>query len=52
MKLSFRDWSDYMRSMIKTRHDNDMMDHIGAVYTKMEIELLWLIGSSVVCDEN
>ena len=30
-------------SMIKTRHDNNMIDHTGAVYAKIRTELLWPI---------
>ena len=29
---------------MKTRHDNDMTDHIGVVKIENEIELSWLIG--------
>lgn len=38
--------------MMKTRWDNNVTDYIGAVYAKNEIELLWLVGSSVDYDEN
>ena len=38
--------------MIKTKQDNNMTYWTGAIYDKKEIELLWLIRSSVVCDEN
>ena len=52
MKLNYHDWLDWVRSMTKTRQDNDLTDCIGVVYTKNEIELLWLIGQGVVCDKN
>ena len=29
-----------------------MIDHIGVVYTKNNIELCWTIGLGVDCDEN
>ena len=40
MKLSCFDQLDYVHSVTKTRQDNDMIDHIGLVYTKIDIELL------------
>ena len=38
-ELSFRDQSDYVRSMIKTKQDNDMSNHTSAIYTEKETEL-------------
>ena len=38
MKLSYRDRSNRVRSMIKTKQDNDVIDHIDVVYTKNETE--------------
>ena len=52
MKLSCHDRSDWLLSMMKTRQDNDMINHIGAIYAKNDIELSWPNGSSVDCDEN
>ena len=37
---------------MKIRRDNDVIDRIGAVYTKNDIELSWLIESGTDCDEN
>ena len=37
---------------MKTRHDNDMTDHTGFVYSKTEKELLGPIWLSAVYDEN
>ena len=37
---------------MKIRQDNDVIDHIGAVYVKNETELSWLIESGAVCDKN
>ena len=39
LQLNFRDLSNRVRYVTKTRHDNDMNDHIGAVYTENKIEL-------------
>ena len=50
-KLSCRDRLDHVRPMTKTRQDNDVIDHIGLVYTEIEIELLGHIWPGVVCDE-
>ena len=38
--------------MIKTRQDNDMIDHIGAVYTKIETEFSWPIWQDAMYHEN
>ena len=35
---------------MKTRHNNDMTDCIGAVYTENEIDLLWMIGLGAIWD--
>ena len=37
---------------MKTKQDNDLTNRIGLVYAKTETELLGLIWSGVVCDEN
>lgn len=37
---------------MKTRHDNDLTDHIGLIYAKTKNELSGPIGPSVVYDEN
>ena len=36
---------------MKTRPDNNVTDHIGAVYGVNKIELSWLMGLSAICDE-
>lgn len=41
-----------MTSLNKTKQDNDVSNHIGAVYDKNEIELSWPIGPGDVCDKN
>lgn len=38
--------------MMKTKRDNDMIDSIGVVHVETETELLTLIWSGVICDEN
>lgn len=45
-------WSNWVRSMIKTRQDNDSIDPIKMAYTKNKIALLWSIESGADCDEN
>ena len=52
MKLNYHDWSDHVQSMMKTKQDNDMTDHIGLVYAKIKTELLWAIWPSAIYDEN
>ena len=48
MILSYRDWSDRVQSMIKTRQDNDVIDCISVVYIENDIDLSWLIELGVV----
>ena len=38
--------------VLKTRQDNDMTDHIGAVYAKNDNELLWHVGLGDNYDEK
>ena len=45
-------WSNRVRSMMKTRQDNDSIDLTRAAYTKNKIELLWSIEPGADCDEN
>ena len=42
-ELNSHDQSDRVRSMMKTREDNDVIDCIGAVYDKIGVDLSWLI---------
>ena len=37
---------------MKTRQDNNVIDHIGLVYVEIDIELWWPIWSGVVKEEN
>ena len=37
---------------MKTKQENDVIDHIGAVYAKNETGLSLLIEPSVIYDEN
>ena len=37
--LNYRDWLDRVSYMIKTRQDNDVIDCIGLVYTKIKTQL-------------
>lgn len=39
MKLSYCDRLDQMRSVMKTKHDNDLTDRISAVYIENYTEL-------------
>lgn len=51
-KAKLHDQSDQVQFVMKTRHDNNMTDRIGAVHAENEIELSWLIRPSAVCDKN
>ena len=37
---------------MKNRQNNDMTDHIGAIYVENEIELSWSVKPSAVYDRN
>lgn len=50
-KLSSRDWSN-LRSMTKTKEDNDVTKKTNVVYIKNNIELSWLIWLGVIYEEN
>ena len=52
MKLNYQDLFDWVQSMTKTRHDNDMTYCIGMVYVETETELSWPIEPGVVCYKN
>ena len=38
---------NWVQFVTKIREDNNVIDRIGVVYAKNDIELPWLIGSSV-----
>ena len=38
--------------MMKTRQDNDLINHIGVVYVESDIELSWSTRRGAVYDEN
>ena len=40
MILNYRDLSDLVWCVMKTKQDNDMIDHIGVVYTENKTKLL------------
>ena len=52
LKQSCCDWSDQVRSVTKTKKDNDVTEWKGEVNVKNYIELSCPIKSSVVYDEN
>ena len=39
MKPSYHDRLDYIQFMMKIRQDNNVIDHIGLVYSKTKIKL-------------
>ena len=50
--MTYHDRLDRMESMMKTREDNDVIDHIGVVYIKNDTKLLWPIRLGANYDEN
>ena len=52
MKLSYRDRSDRVLYVTKTKQDNDVTNCTCEVYTENDTKLSWLIGPSANCDEN
>lgn len=51
-KLSSCDQSNRDRSMIKTKQNNEVTDHISLVYAEIDIELLGPIWSGTIYDKN
>ena len=51
-KLNYRDRSNHMQFVMKTRQDNDLTDYTGAIYDENETKLSWSIGLGAVYDEN
>lgn len=49
---NYHDWLDQVLIIIKTRLENDVTGHIDVVYAKNKIDLSWLIGPSMVSNEN
>lgn len=45
-------WSNWVRSVMKARQDNNVIDYIGLVDVKTETKLSRPIWLGVVCDEN
>ena len=41
MKLSYRDRSDHVQSVTRTKKDNDVTDYTGVVYVENETDLSW-----------
>lgn len=52
MILNCRDRSNWVPTMMKTKYDTYLTDHIDRVYAKNETELLWSIKPGMICDEN
>lgn len=52
MKLNYRDLSNMVQYVTKTRQDNNMTNNTGAIYIKNETEMSWPIGSGKVYDGN
>ena len=51
-KLSYRDWSDRVRFVIKTKLNNDVIDSTDLVNIETKTELSGHIKPGAVCDEN
>ena len=52
LKLNCYDLFDHVQFVMKTKQDNGVANHIGAIYIENEIDLLWPIRSGPVYDEN
>lgn len=49
---SCHDWLDQVQFVTKTRHDKDVTDYIGVVYTEIETKLLGPIGLCAIYYKN
>ena len=52
MILNFRDWSDRVSIVTKTKEDNNVTKRADAVYIKNETKLLWPIEPGPVSNEG
>ena len=52
MKMSYRDQSDWVPFVTKTRQDNDVIHHIGAAYVENNTKLSWPIKLGANYDEK
>ena len=52
MKLNYKDLSDKVSYMMKTRQENEITDCTGAVYAENKTKLSSPIRHGAVCDEN
>ena len=50
--MSYRDRLDWMQFVRKTKHDNDLTNHVVVVYAENETELSGPIGLGAICNEN
>ena len=46
--MNYRDLPDQVRSVMKTIKDNDVIDHVDAVWAKNKTELSWLFEPSTI----
>lgn len=52
-KVSYRDISNGVKSVMIIRHDNNnMIDRIGVVYVENKMEQSWSTMTGIICDEN
>ena len=51
-KLSYNVRSDQVRSVTKTRHDNNVTNCTSAVYVENNTKVSWLIESGVIYDKK
>lgn len=47
-KLNYRELSDQVQYVVKTRKDNNLTDYIGTLYIENDTEFSWLIELSAV----
>lgn len=51
-KLNHRDLFDWLRSVMKTKQNNDVTHCTDAIYVENETKLLWAIGLGAFCEDN
>ena len=51
-KLNNHDRSNRVPTVMKTKEDNNVIDHIGLVYIGNDTELSGPIKPSAICDKN
>ena len=51
-KMNYRNLSNQVQYVMKTRQDNNMIDHVDTVYAEKDTKLSWHVGLGADYDEK